>query len=113
MAPRFKHTLQSLSNVILNQPKGIPYSEVLGSHAEGLLQYDGTVWSLRERLIDEERCNAAYHEAMEQRKRWSAESVEAFRTIIGPPLCSHHSPRMFISLLREMDDKALYFIDES
>jgi hypothetical protein len=113
MAPRFKHNLQSLSKVILKQQKGVPYSEVLGHHSEGLLQYDGTLWSLLPMLIDGERCNAAYNEAMKQNKRWTPEDVERFRSIIGPPCCSHFDPVEFISLLSQIEDKAIYFIDES
>ena len=109
MAPRFKHSFKSLCDVIVNQPKGVPYTEVLGSHSEGLLTYDGTVWTLRPRLVDEERCNAAYREAMDQKKGWFPESVESFRTIIGPPICSHHSPNEFIALLAQLEHSSIYW----
>ena len=70
IAPRFKHSFSSLSNVILKQPKGIPYSEILGQPSEGLPRYDGTTWSLQPRIIDEDKGQKALNVAMVQNQNW-------------------------------------------
>ena len=111
MAPRYKHSFHSLSTLILEHPTGEPYAEYLGHHSEGLLEYDGTAWSLYPRLIDEEKYNAAFTEAMAQQQNWSPERAEQFRTILGPPHCRHTDPHQFIALLHQIPNKTLYFTD--
>jgi len=113
MAPRFKHSFSSLCTVILKQPKGVPYSEFLGHHSEGLLKYDGTTWSLHPRIIDEEKYQVAYQAAITKKQSWRPEDAERFRNIVGSPHCSHTNSMEFIALLKKVDNSQNYWIDDS
>ena len=110
MAPRYNRPYSELCTLILKHPQGTPYSELLGSHAEDLLEYDGAMWRIRPRLVDQPACDAAREAAFAQGKGWYPESEESFRTGVGEPYCSHSDPMEFVRLLKETKGSP-YYID--